>query len=61
MTYEYKCMNNSCEEFNKVRSFDMSIKEYSSDKLPICENCKQQTNRHYTSFGHQTFGDGYKS
>jgi hypothetical protein len=54
-------MNNSCEEFDKVRSFDMSIKEYSSDKLPICENCKQQTNRHYTSFGHQTFGDGYKS
>lgn len=59
-TYEYKCTNKKCKEFNSIKVTQMSIKDYSEDKLPKCENCDEKTSRHYSTFAHQTFGDGYK-
>lgn len=59
--YEYKCVNDKCEEYDKVKESSIPIKEYSEDKLPICSSCENKTARNYTPNGHQTFGDSYKS
>lgn len=59
--YEYRCINKNCEEFEIVKDFNISMKEYSEDKLPVCEKCSEKTVRHYSSVGIQTFSDGYKS
>lgn len=59
--YEYKCVNKDCEEYSIPKEANIPIKEYSEDKLPICENCKEKTSRSYTPNGHQTFGDSYKA
>ena len=56
-TYEYKCTNNECEEKNILKEVSISISDYSEDKLPLCEKCREKTSRNYTPNGHQTFGD----
>jgi hypothetical protein len=61
MTYEYRCKNNKCTEFGKIYEIDMSINEYTEEKLPLCTKCKEKTVRNYNSFGLKTFGDGYKA
>lgn len=61
MTYEYTCKNQSCSNKEKVLQVEIKISEYSEEKLPICEVCKEKTKRVYTSVGIGTFGDGYKS
>lgn len=58
--YEYKCNNEKCEDFGKVKQISMSINDYSEDKLPNCNKCNEKTFRNYNAIGHQTFGDGYK-
>lgn len=59
-TYEYKCTNSECEDFNVLKEVKIPISEYSEDKLPLCEKCNSKTSREYTAVGHQTFGDGYR-
>ena len=59
-TYEYKCINQNCTEKEILNEVNIPISEYSEDKLPLCENCKEKTSRNYTPNGHQSFGDGYK-
>ena len=61
MTYEYQCKNEKCSDFKKTKTCAMSISEYSEDKLPVCEVCKEKTKRVYTSVGIKTYGDGYKA
>jgi predicted nucleic acid-binding Zn ribbon protein len=56
-TYEYKCTNIECSEKEVLKEVNIPIKEYSDDKLPLCEKCKEKTSRNYTPNGHQTFGD----
>ncbi len=58
--YEYKCTNEKCIEKDNIKVISIPMSEYSEDKLPICENCKQKTVRNYTANAHQTFSDGYK-
>ena len=58
--YEYKCTNEKCSEKEVLKDVNISISEYSEDKLPLCEACKEKTSRNYTPNGHQSFGDGYK-
>lgn len=61
-TYTYKCTNKNCKENEKEKEVNIPIKEYSEDKLPLCECCDEKTTRHYTPNGHQTFGDNsYRS
>lgn len=61
-TYEYKCTNEKCEDYNIEKDVNIPITEYSEDKLPPCEKCKRKTHRNYTPNGHQTFGDNtYRS
>lgn len=60
-TYEYKCTNEECEDFNVLKDVKIPMSEYSEDKLPICEKCNSKTSREYTAVGCQTFGDGYRS
>lgn len=55
MKYEF-----SCEKCKIIVEKDIPIKEYSEDKFPICEKCKEKMKRNYSILGHQTFGDGYK-
>lgn len=59
-TYEYKCLNPKCEDFNKIKECSIPMSDYSEDKLPKCEKCSISTDRHYSGFSHGTFGDGYK-
>lgn len=59
--YEYKCVNEKCELKELIKTVSIPMSEYSEDKLPKCESCGEKTTRNYTTFGHQTFGDGYKS
>lgn len=56
-TYEYKCINENCEEKEVLKDVNIPIKEYTEDKLPLCEKCGEKTYRNYTANGHQTFGD----
>lgn len=58
--YEYKCTNEECEDFNKVKDVKIPMSEYSEDKLPLCDKCNSKTSREYSAVGHQTFSDGYK-
>lgn len=58
--YEYKCTNSECSEKDILKEVKIPIAEYSEDKLPLCEKCKEKTSRNYTPNGHQSFGDGYK-
>jgi predicted nucleic acid-binding Zn ribbon protein len=60
MTYEYQCKNEKCKN-KEIKTVSMSIKDYSEDKLPLCETCQEKTKRIYSSVGISTFGDGYKS
>jgi hypothetical protein len=60
-TYEYKCTNKKCIEKEVLKEVNIPISEYSEDKLPLCEKCKEKTSRNYTPNGHQTFGDFYKA
>lgn len=59
-TYQYKCVNEECKEYQKAKSVNMPMAEYSEDKLPKCEKCGNATGRIFSLAGHQTFGDGYK-
>jgi len=59
-TYQYKCVNEECEECEKEKTFQIPMIEYSEDKLPVCEKCKNKTKRIFSIAGHQTFSDGYK-
>lgn len=59
-TYEYKCTNIECIEKEVLKEVNIPISEYSEDKLPLCEKCKEKTSRNYTPNGHQSFSDGYK-
>ena len=58
--YEYKCINENCNKRDIIETISIPMNEYSEEKLPVCEECKQKTVRNYTAFAHQTFGDGYK-
>lgn len=60
MMYEYRCNNQACKNYGVIKNINMSISEYSEDKLPICEECTEKTIRHYSSFGLKTAGDNYK-
>lgn len=60
-TYEYKCTNINCEEYEVPKDVNIPIKEYAEDKLPLCDKCNDKTSRNYTPNGHQTFGDFYKA
>ena len=55
--YEYKCKNKECSENNVKKIIDISINEYSEDKLPLCEKCSSRTVRIF-SFGHAKNFDG---
>ncbi len=59
-TYQYKCTNKNCTQNEVLKDVNIPIKEYSEDKLPLCEECAEKTSRNYTANGHQSFGDGYK-
>ena len=59
-TYEYKCVNENCPEYNKPKTVNIPMAEYSEDKLPVCEKCSDRTARSYTSGMIRTFGDGVK-
>lgn len=59
-TYEYKCSNSECSEYEVLKDVSIPMSEYSEDKLPKCEACGESTQRTYSAIGHQTFGDGYK-
>ena len=59
-TYEYKCTNEECEDFNVLKDVKIPMSEYSEDKLPLCEKCNLKTSREYSAVGCQTFGDGYR-
>ena len=58
--YEYKCVNENCEDFEVSKTVSIPMKEYSEDKLPLCEKCGEKVRRVFGIAGHQTFGDGYK-
>lgn len=58
--YEYKCTNEKCKNYGELKTVSIPMSEYSEEKLPICEECKQKTARNYTANAHGTFGDGYK-
>lgn len=60
-TYEYKCTNEKCTQKDLIKTVSIPMSEYNEEKLPKCEKCDKPTSRNYTTFGHQTFGDGYKS
>lgn len=57
--YEYKCKNKKCKEFNKEKTIDIPMKEYSQDKIPVCDECKEKCFRVFSLAGHQTFFQGY--
>lgn len=59
--YEFKCINENCTEKEKIIEVSIPMSEYSEEKFPICEKCNEKTVRIYSTFAHQTFGDGYKS
>lgn len=57
MIYEFKCKNTECEDYNKVKEYSISIKDY---KIPNCEKCNIEMVRVYSSFGAKT-SDGFKT
>lgn len=55
--YDFKCTNEKCDKKDEIISESIPIKEYSEDKFPICESCGEKTERVYSGFAFQTFGD----
>lgn len=59
--YDYKCKNEKCYLYDKVKTASIPMAEYSEAKLPKCECCEEPTARVYTAGGMlRTFGDGVK-
>ena len=59
-TYEYKCRNENCKEYDIAKTIDIPIKEYNEDKLPICERCGEKTKRVFSFGGAQNFDGKYR-
>lgn len=59
-TYQYKCTNEVCKEYEKVKDVQMPMSEYSEDKLPKCPECGEPTNRVFTTTPVRSF-EGYRS
>lgn len=59
-TYLYKCTNESCPDKDVIKECQMSMAEYSEDKLPKCEKCGNPTARNFTATAVKSF-EGYRS
>ena len=57
--YDYKCTNEECKTYEEKVSISKPMSE--SAREEFCKECSQELARIYGNFGHQTFGDGYKS
>ena len=56
MKYDFKCKNEKCSEYNKVKEYNIPLSDY---KIPDCDNCGQEMQRVYNTFGVKT-SDGVK-
>jgi predicted nucleic acid-binding Zn ribbon protein len=54
-TYAYECRNENCKEQRKEKTTEMSMNDYSEDKLPMCSECGILTNRVFTPTGVRQF------
>ena len=58
-TYQYICTNDKCKEKDVEKDCQMSMAEYSEDKLPKCEACGEKTSRVFKATSVRSF-EGYR-